>query len=296
MLNAMTELLALISSAGFGVALTCLILLFAALFRFVPNDSRTYMDPVPPLMKPIWPLVRLVAYFIGAILPAPLLDRLDRRLQRTGALYVLTPEDYFALSLVLAILLPAVALLPMLSGKIGVVWSLLLLMALMGAVLPELWISDTRKRRDRDIVRNLPIFLEYLTMCVDAGLNFLGALQQAVEKGPSGAMKNEFRIVLRDIRSGLPRAEALGRMEKRVNLKDIATFVRAVVQAEKMGSSLKQTLQIQAQQRLEERFQRAEKTAMQAPVKLIVPLILFIFPRSLVILLFRIAVIFMGMG
>ncbi|OEC35693.1 hypothetical protein A7D25_07680 [Pseudomonas sp. 21C1] len=292
----MTELLALISSAGFGVALTCLILMFAALFRFVPSESRTYMDPVPPLMKPVWPLVRLVAYFVGAVLPAPLLDRLDRRLQRTGALYVLTPEDYFALSLVLAIVLPLVALLPMLSGKSGVIWSLLLLMSLVGAVLPELWISDTRKRRDRDIVRNLPIFLEYLTMCVDAGLNFLGALQQAVEKGPNGAMKNEFRIVLRDIRSGLPRAEALGRMEQRVNLKDIATFVRAVVQAEKMGSSLKQTLQIQAQQRLEERFQRAEKTAMQAPVKLIIPLILFIFPLTFVILLFPIAVKFMGLG
>jgi tight adherence protein C len=247
-------------------------------------------------MKPVWPLVRLVAYFVGAVLPAPLLDRLDRRLQRTGALYVLTPEDYFALSLVLAIVLPLVALLPMLSGKSGVIWSLLLLMSLVGAVLPELWISDTRKRRDRDIVRNLPIFLEYLTMCVDAGQNFLGALQQAVEKGPNGAMKNEFRIVLRDIRSGLPRAEALGRMEQRVNLKDIATFVRAVVQAEKMGSSLKQTLQIQAQQRLEERFQRAEKTAMQAPVKLIIPLILFIFPLTFVILLFPIAVKFMGQG
>jgi tight adherence protein C len=175
-------------------------------------------------------------------------------------------------------------------------WSVLLLMFALGAVLPELWITDTRNRRDRDIVRNLPVFLEYLTMCVDAGLNFLGALQQAVEKGPSGAMKNEFRIVLRDIRSGLPRAEALARMEQRVNLKDISTFVRAVIQAEKMGSSLKSTLQIQAQQRLEERFQRAEKTAMQAPVKLIVPLILFIFPLTFVILLFPIVVKFMGQG
>ena len=77
--------------------------------------------------------------------------------------------------------------------------------------------------------------------------------------------------------SGLPRAEALTRMEQRVNLKDVSTFVRSVIQAEKMGSSLRNTLQIQAQQRLEERFQRAEKTAMQAPVKLIIPLIMFIF-------------------
>ena len=292
----MSELLALFSGAGTGVAVTCSILVFMALFRYLPEENRAYMDPVPPLMKPVWPLVRLASYFIGSMLPPKFLDWLDKHLQRTGALYVLTPEDYFGLCVTLALLLPLIALLPMVSGKSGVIWPVLLLMFALGAILPALWIRDTRNRRDRDIVRNLPVFLEYLTMCVDAGLNFLGALQQAVEKGPNGAMKNEFRIVLRDIRSGLPRAEALSRMEQRVNLKDITTFVRAVVQAEKMGSSLKSTLQIQAQQRLEERFQRAEKTAMQAPVKLIIPLILFIFPLTFVILLFPIVVKFMGQG
>jgi tight adherence protein C len=194
----------------------------------------------------------------------------------------------------MSVLFPVLAILPMASGKTGIIWPIVLLMVIMGAALPVMWISDTHKRRDRDIVRNLPVFLEYLTMCVDAGLNFLGALQQAVDKGPDGAMKNEFRIVLRDIRSGLPRAEALMRMDQRVNLKDVSTFVRSVIQAEKMGSSLRTTLQIQAQQRLEERFQRAEKTAMQAPVKLIVPLIMFIFPLTFVILLFPIVVKFMG--
>ncbi len=290
----MSEFLALFSGAGIGVAVTCSILLVAAIFQLLPDESRAYMDPVPRIMRPVWPLVRMVSYFAGASLPAPFLDWLDKRLQRTGALYTLTPEDYFGLTVVLIVLLPLLALLPMLSGKSGVIWPLLLLMAVLGGVLPELWISDTRKRRDQDIVKNLPVFLEFLTMCVDAGLNFFGALQQSVEKGPKGALKNEFRIVLRDIRSGLPRGEALKRMEQRVNLRDLTTFVRAVIQAEKMGTSLRQTLQIQAQQRLEERFQRAEKMAMQAPVKLIVPLILFIFPLTFVILLFPIVIKFMG--
>tara|TARA_R110000782_G_scaffold90515_1_gene173599 strand:- start:258 stop:932 length:675 start_codon:yes stop_codon:yes gene_type:complete len=222
------------------------------------------------------------------------MDRLDLKLQKTGALYVLTAEDFLALCITLALLFPIVAAVPMATGKSGIIWPVLGLMLLMGAALPMMWISDTHKRRDRDITRNLPVFLEYLSMCVDAGLNFLGALQQAVDKGPNGAMKNEFRIVLRDIRSGLPRAEALERMESRVNLKDVTTFVRSVIQAEKMGSSLRNTLQIQAQQRLEERFQRAEKTAMQAPVKLVIPLIMFIFPLTFVILLFPIVVKFMG--
>lgn len=290
----MTELLALLSSAGLGLAVTCTLLLFVWLVSLLPEENRAYMDPVPSWVRPIWPLVRLINHFFCSNMPPQFMDRLDQKLQKTGALYVLTAEDFLALCITLAVLFPVAAAIPMATGKSGIIWPVLLVMVAMGALLPMMWISDTHKRRDRDIIRNLPVFLEYLTMCVDAGLNFLGALQQAVDKGPNGAMKNEFRIVLRDIRSGLPRAEALQRMEERVNLKDLTTFVRSVIQAEKMGSSLRNTLQIQAQQRLEERFQRAEKTAMQAPVKLIIPLIMFIFPLTFVILLFPIVVKFMG--
>ncbi|WP_394561175.1 type II secretion system F family protein [Aquipseudomonas alcaligenes] len=290
----MTELLALFSSAGLGIAVTSTLLIFVWLLSLLPDENRAYMDPVPGWVRPIWPLVRMVSHFVCSNIAPQHMDRLDQKLQKTGALYVLTAEDFLALCITLAVLFPLAAALPMATGKSGIIWSVLLVMMFMGAVLPVMWISDTHKRRDRDIVRNLPVFLEYLTMCVDAGLNFLGALQQAVDKGPNGAMKNEFRIVLRDIRSGLPRSEALQRMEERVNLKDLTTFVRSVIQAEKMGSSLRNTLKIQAEQRLEERFQRAEKTAMQAPVKLIIPLIMFIFPLTFVILLFPIVVKFMG--
>lgn len=290
----MTELLALFSSAGFGVAVTCFLLIFVWLLSLLPEENRAYMDPVPGWVRPIWPLVRMVSHFLCSNVPPQHMDRLDLKLQKTGALYVLTAEDFLALCITLSVLFPLAAALPMATGKSGIIWPVLAVMLLMGAALPMMWISDTHKRRDRDITRNLPVFLEYLTMCVDAGLNFLGALQQAVDKGPDGAMKNEFRIVLRDIRSGLPRSEALTRMEERINLKDVTTFVRSVIQAEKMGSSLRNTLKIQAEQRLEERFQRAEKTAMQAPVKLIIPLIMFIFPLTFVILLFPIVVKFMG--
>ena len=290
----MNEILVLLSSASLGVTVTCTLLLIISLLSLLPDENRAYMDPVPSWIRPIWPLVRLVSHHFCSNMSPRLMDKLDVRLQKTGALYVLTAEEFLALCITMAVLFPLISILPMASGKSGIIWPVVLVMVCLGAALPWMWISDMHKRRDRDIIRNLPVFLEYLTMCVDAGLNFLGALQQAVDKGPDGAMKNEFRIVLRDIRSGLPRAEALNRMDERVNLKDLSTFVRSVIQAEKMGSSLRNTLQIQAQQRLEERFQRAEKTAMQAPVKLIIPLITFIFPLTFVILLFPIVVKFLG--
>jgi tight adherence protein C len=109
-------------------------------------------------------------------------------------------------------------------------------------------------------------------------------------------MRNEFRFILRDINSGYTRAEALQRFEDRIGLVDISVFVRAVIQADKLGSSLKDTLSAQASQRLNERFQRAEKLAMEAPVKLIIPLVVFIFPLTFLILFFPIAMKFMDGG
>jgi tight adherence protein C len=133
-------------------------------------------------------------------------------------------------------------------------------------------------------------------MCVEAGLNFQGALTQAMEKAPPGALRNEFAIVLRDMRSGLARADALRRMADRLDIGEITSFVSAIIQAEKMGASLANVLRVQAEQRRAERFQRAEKMAMEAPVKLVAPLIIFIFPVTFIILGFPIVMKFMGEG
>ena len=102
--------------------------------------------------------------------------------------------------------------------------------------------------------------------------------------------------MLRDLRSGLTRAEALTRLEERVQLKEISNFVKAVIQADRMGASLGQTFRFQAEQRRTERFQRAEKKAMEAPVKLIFPLVAFIFPETFLVLGFPIAMKFLQSG
>ncbi len=107
-------------------------------------------------------------------------------------------------------------------------------------------------------------------------------------------MRNEFGIVMRDLRAGLPRAEALKRMGARLDIPEVSSFVNAVVQAERMGGSMATTLRIQADQRRNERFQRAEKQAMQAPVKLIFPLVAFIFPVTFIVLGFPIVMKFLS--
>lgn len=284
-------------AAGLCVAVSVMAVIYfiAALSYMLTDDERAYMDEPPAFMRPIWPLIRLLTYVLGSNLPSSYLTKVDNNLQKNGVSFMVTAEEYICARIVIALLLPLLGWMALASS--GDVDPLLLILLFAGGYyLPVAWVKDTRRKRDAELIRSLPVYLEYLTMCVDAGLNFAGALKQAVEKGPRGAMRNEFRIVLRDISSGQTRGDALNRLAERVDLKDISVFVRAVVQAEKMGSSMKNTLLVQAKTRLNERFQRAEKMAMEAPVKLVIPLVIFIFPLTFIILLFPIVVKYIEQG
>jgi tight adherence protein C len=133
-------------------------------------------------------------------------------------------------------------------------------------------------------------------LCVESGLNLSGAIQQAVDKGPVGALKDEFARVLRDIRAGKPRSEALRELASRMDMAAVSSFVSTLIQAEATGMNLGPILRAQADQRRVERFARAEKLAMEAPVKLLFPLIFFIFPCVFAILMFPIVMKFMASG
>jgi tight adherence protein C len=259
------------------------------------EEDRAYMDPLPPLLKLIWPFIQIIANFICVFLPYDYMEMTEKRLQRTGVSYLLSAEQYVALQIFMAIVLPPV------------VWICLTVMhksfplaiiiaPLLGFLFPNVWLSDTRKRRELGVIRSMPVYLDFITMCVEAGLNLSGALGQAMEKAPPGPLRNEFAIVLRDLRSGLTRADALRRMADRLDITEVTSFVSAVIQAERMGASLAMVLRVQAEQRRNERFQRAEKLAMEAPIKLVGPLIIFIFPVTFIVLAFPIVMKFMAQG
>jgi tight adherence protein C len=217
-------------------------------------------------------------------------DAVEKRLHQTGVNFMLTAEQFVSLRFSTALisfllsLLMIVALKPEQHGVLVIV-----LATLGGFFFPLVWLSDKRKRREKDVIRALPVYLDFTTMAVEAGLNLSGALQQAMSKGPDGPLRQEFSIIMRDLRSGVTRSEAFKRMAERLQMKDITSFVNAMVQAEKSGSGMASTLRIQSEQRRNERFQRAEKAAMEAPVKLVFPLMVFIFPVTFIIVGFPIA-------
>ncbi|MHB8253148.1 MAG: type II secretion system F family protein [Acidiferrobacter sp.] len=284
-----------IASIGGAVSALLLVLGTASLWSEVPAEDRTYLDPLAPRMRLVWPLVRVIAYVVTARLPTAWLERTHRRLLRAGAAYLVSAEDYLALRVFAGIV----------CGLAGL-WSThvlhtasfgpSLVLAAGGSLLPTLWLHERRQRRNREIGRLLPVYLDYITLAVEAGLNFAGALAQAVDKGPQGPMRREFLLVLRDVKAGLPRAQALKRMDERLDLPEIGAFVSAVNQAERTGAVLGKVLRAQAERSRMERFQRAEKAAMEAPVKLIAPLVIFIFPTTFLIIAFPIVVMFLHSG
>ncbi len=266
-----------------------------ALKADVPKEDREYMDPLPPMLNAVWPLILFIEFHLTCRFPPDWLEATHKRLQETGVGYLMSAEQFYAVRIfgaVATVLLGSVVLAAIDSLDPGV----LLLLGLGGFYFPIVWLRDVRDRRQKDVLRALPVYLDFITMAVEAGLNLNGALNQAMDKGPPGPLRNELYMVVRDLRAGVPRADALRRMERRLDMEEITSFVGTVIQAEKMGARLGAALRVQALQRRTERFQRAEKLAMEAPVKLILPLIVFIFPVTFIVLAFPIVMKFLMEG
>jgi tight adherence protein C len=261
----------------------------------VPDEDRTFLDPLPKSLRMLWPLVNFVVHHFGNKFSKKLVEKTDLQLRLTSLTFLMNARQFLALSIIASALASLVAVLAMLALGMFSVW-VLIGVAMLGYFYPRIWTRNVRRRRVARILKHLPIYLDFLTLAVEAGLNINGAIQKAVEKGPEGPLRWELEHVLRDLKSGLNRTEALRRFEDRVRIKEVTNLVGAVVQAERMGSGLAKSLRFQSEQRRVERFQRAEKKAMEAPVKLVFPLLVFIFPITFIVLGFPIAMKFVQEG
>jgi tight adherence protein C len=157
----------------------------------------------------------------------------------------------------------------------------------------HLWLRDQIKRNELRILRELPTYLDILTLAVEGGCNLTSAIGIAVEKAPDSPLRRAFQRLLREVRAGKPRADAMKGMEERLDMPATTSLTTALYQAERTGAALGGVLRAQAAQRTNERFSRAEKLAMEAPVKMLGPLIMCIFPCTFIVLGFPIVVKFM---
>lgn len=159
---------------------------------------------------------------------------------------------------------------------------------------PRRWLRDQGVRRQAHMLREFPFLLDMTTLCVEAGLNLQGALQQAALHGPDGPLRAELRHALADMRAGMPRIQALNDLANRSGLAAVRSLVTALTQADQLGMSLGPLLRAQSEQRRAERFLRAEKLALEAPVKMLFPMVFCIFPCTFLVIGFPIAIKLMG--
>jgi tight adherence protein C len=162
--------------------------------------------------------------------------------------------------------------------------------------LPILSLNDTIKTRQKSIRRVLPYTLDLLCLAVEAGLDFTAALNRIGEKLGRTPFRDEIRALTRDLSMGKTRPEALRDMEKRIGLEELTSVVTALIQADELGASVGPTLRIQSRELQRKRFQRAEKQAMQAPVIMLIPLVIFIFPLVFMVIFTPIVLRIMEMG
>ena len=154
---------------------------------------------------------------------------------------------------------------------------------IIGIMAPKMYLQKKIAQRQHDIQRGLPDVLDLLTVAVEAGLGFDAACDKVVEK-MRGPIPNEFSLTLKQMRMGEARRDAFKSMSDRVDNPDFNAFVSAIIQADQLGVSIGQVLRIQSEQLREKRRQRAEEESAKAPVKMMIPLIFFIFPNVMLVI------------
>lgn len=281
-----------------GAAVTTLISVVAYLYMIAPRPDDSWKDRPPwgfvialSVMRPLMPYIRL---FTSESQRMVIRDRLTM----AGLGYALRPDEFIAtrwLGLLVGILITALV-----YAQTGISGGTYVLIVLLGIPLaffyPDIALRDAIKKRHSRIQKLFPFFLDLLVLAIRAGLTFTTACQYAVLELADGPLKSEMERFLREMRTGVSRASALDTASDRVGLPEFSNFVAAVNQAEESGAPLADVLESQAEQRRSERFLRAEKLANQAPVKMMFPLIAFLFPLTFIIIFFPIVIGFMRSG
>ena len=234
----------------------------------------------------ILPLVDKLSKFFTQLTPQTSINRAKVSIAQAGLQGKVFPMQLATISYILLVLMPVMSLsfagVP--DGILTKSTAILAIAALLGYRLPFGYIQGKASARKNEIRKALPFTLDLISISVEAGMALDGAMAIVQEKS-RGPMADELGLTLREIRLGKGRNEALTDMADRVGLEELKTFITAVTYIAKLGGSLVDVIRIQAQAMRIKRRQRAEEKAMKTPVKIMIPLVLFIFPSMFIVIL-----------
>jgi tight adherence protein C len=232
------------------------------------------------------PLIRRLSGLVTRFTPQSMLDSTAHQLELAGSPRNMTAAEFWIIRGVASVLLGILFFFVL--GRFGqdpgrrVLYTAIV--TVFGFFLPSMFLSSMVRRRQDAIVKKFPDALDLMSICVDAGLTFDGAMAKVDEKW-DGALAREFGRVIYEMQLGKSRRQALRDMSDRLEVTDVTSFVAAILQADQLGVSIGRVLRIQSEQMRIRRRQRAEEKAHQAPVKMLFPMVFLIFPSMFIVLL-----------
>jgi len=238
------------------------------------------------IVRVVLPAADKMSGLFKGITPKGSLDQCRKDIIAAGLAGKVSPLQITSLSWFLLFTLPTFFLI-MASMKPEMTnqdWAIIVIAALLGYRLPFGIIQGKAKKRKHEIQKALPFTLDLISISVEAGMALDGAIGIVAEK-TRGPLTDELNQTLREIRLGKSRMEALADLGERTGVDDLKSFLTAINYISKLGGSLVDVIKIQAQAMRIKRRQRAEEKAMKTPVKIMIPLVLFIFPSMFIVIL-----------
>jgi tight adherence protein C len=252
--------------------------------RNVALDPDEVDLEVPFVERVLRPGMEGISHAFGSVLPQSVLANIQVQLVMAGNKMTLNSfVTFWAICLVfcfgMAFMLIVASPLPLIQSL-----GISLFFIVFGWMLPRTWLKGQVKSRQKQVIKALPDSLDLVTTCVEAGLGLDAALARVAEK-TEGPFAEELQIMLRDVALGKLRRDALTELHERVGVDELTNFINSIIQAEQLGVGIAQVLRVQSDQLRTKRRQRAEKAAHEAPIKMLFPLVFFIFPAFLIVIL-----------
>jgi tight adherence protein C len=248
--------------------------------RSKTREKEDWRDPPPLIYRIFKPIVRLFASDVREVMPVSMHQKIQTKLSSGGVNYAIMAEEFLLLKFLCMISMIIISYLMYTSSDAISTEFRIFLVALIpiGFFYPDIWLSDRISFRRKRVAKEFPFLVDLLVLSMRAGLNYSTSLGQAISNLPDGPVKEEFGKLLREVRAGKIRRDALNDLAHRMNIKSVSNFVSAINQAEETGGEIVDVLTIQAEQRRSERFNEAEEAANKAPIKMLLPLVVFLFP------------------
>lgn len=261
------------------------------LAEFIQRGDVTSLEEIelsqPFSERVIIPVVRRIGEFSARFTPQKAIQDTARRLELAGNPWPIDAATFLAIRFILAVVLAGLLIAVVIISPPSNPSDNFMYIggaAFAGFFLPHLMLTSKITRRQKEIRKAMPDALDLLTICVEAGLGFDAAMSKVSEKWEN-ELSLAFARVIREVQLGKVRREALKDMADRLGIPEMTSFVAAIIQSEQLGVSMAKVLRIQSDQMRVKRRQRAEEEAHKAPVKMIIPMALLIFPSIMIIIL-----------